>query len=493
MPTCNAVEVRDYAGLICLHMRSEVGQRPQQQQEAYSTLEPNKPKLSLYDTHKESTRPWHHLPGSSASAPEKTELAAADRGNASRTIFGLRPRTFWIALVVSLVAIVAIVAGAVGGTVGRPQKGNSSIPTSVSGAESANARAVPSASKLHKSTHLASAAWNDTQKILQQRVYLQANDNNIWELSWNSSTKAWFTSRDLINSVGAKSGSPLAAAIAYGGRFTQLTLFYINTKGELMRMNTTDYKNWDTEPVTASDGQIAKPANDSSLAARWYKYAPCADCSENSFVAFQDSQTGHFQVVNSSMTGVPQYIPLPGNPTSGSGCTLNLQWRSPTHGYLRLGYQLDSGQIASVVWNGRFSMLLMHSRQLLNSQLAGTSNRWKAYEIEEISSYVNTALKAPLTSFNLGRGAPTAVPDYLFVLSAGNNGVAVSWWDNSDPNHAYWGTPQSPSPMQKVQPLSPLAANGAGHVFAMQEGVVKEFTVDGDGTTWNLVGNVTGG
>ncbi|KAL8723805.1 MAG: hypothetical protein Q9181_007181, partial [Wetmoreana brouardii] len=198
----------------------EVGQRPQKQQEAYSTLQLNKPELSLYDTHKESTRPGHHLPDSFASAPEKTELAATDRRSASRTILGLRPRTFWIALVLSLVAIAAIVAGAVGGTVGRRQKGNSSTPTSASSAESANAPAVPSASKLHNSTRLASAAWNDTQEVLQQRVYLQTNDNNIWELSWNSSTKAWFTSRDPINTIGAKSGSPLAAAVAYQGRFT---------------------------------------------------------------------------------------------------------------------------------------------------------------------------------------------------------------------------------------------------------------------------------
>ncbi|KAL8728775.1 MAG: hypothetical protein Q9181_005219 [Wetmoreana brouardii] len=243
-----------------------------------------------------------------------------------------------------------------------------------------------------------------------------------------------------------------------------------------MRMNTTDYKNWDTESVTASDGQIAKPANDSSLAAIWYKFAPCADCSENSFVAYQDSQTGSFQVVNTSMSGDPQYISLPGNPISGSGCTFNLLWRSTILAHLRLGYQLQSGQIASATWNG-------------------TSNRWKASETAAgYAQFANTALRAPLASFNLGRGAPIAVPDYLFVLSAGNNGVGVDWWDNSDLKNAHWGTHQSPPPMQMVQPLSPLAANGAGHVFAMQERVVKEFTVDGgDGTTWNLVGDVTGG
>ena len=46
--------------------------------------------------------------------------------------------------------------------------------------------------------------------------------------------------------------------------------------------------------------------------------------------------------------------------------------------------------------------------------------------------------------------------------------------------------------MQNVDELSPLAANDAERLFVMQEGVVKEFQVAADGTTWSLVANVTG-
>lgn len=99
-----------------------------------------------------------------------------------------------------------------------------------------------------------------------------------------------------------------------------------------------------------------------------------------------------------------------------------------------------------------------------------------------------------MTSFNLGAGAPLEVPNYLFVLSAGENGVAVSWWDNSNPGFTttHWGTVQTPIAMERVKPLSPIAANGAGHVFALEDGMVKEFKVEADGTTWDLVRNVTG-
>lgn len=201
----------------------EVGQRPQHQSEDYSTLQPNRPELSLYDTHKESTRPWQHSPDSAASAPEKYDPAAADPVRSSprsRTIFGLRRRTFWIVIMVVLVIIAAIIGGAVGGTVGSNHKGKSIAPSSTGSgnASPANAPSVPPASRILGSTRLATAGWNDSQAIQQQRVYLQATDNMIWELSWNSSGKVWSTSSEAI--AQAKSGSPLVAAVSYENRVT---------------------------------------------------------------------------------------------------------------------------------------------------------------------------------------------------------------------------------------------------------------------------------
>ncbi|KAL8695130.1 MAG: hypothetical protein Q9218_000298 [Villophora microphyllina] len=451
------------------HSDLEVGYKPQHLKEDYSTLQANRPELSLYDTHKESTRPWQPSPNSSTSAPEKVNnYAPAGSDKAHRTICGVKRKTFWIVLVVSMVIIAAVIGGVVGGTVGHKHK-NKSTTTQKTGpgnASQANAPQTPPSSKLLNATRIASAGWNDTQQILQQRVYLQGKDNKVWELAWNSSANVWFTSSEAV--AQAKAGSPLAAAVSYQSLYTQLNLYYVNNAGELLQMNTTDYKNWDINPVRTSNGSTAKPASDSSLAATWYKYTTCADCSENAFVAYQSADDGSFQLVNASMSGNVQHRTIPGNPISGSGSTFDLQWRSTTLANLRLGYQLQSGQIASAFWNG-------------------TIDQWKASESADTTfPYVSTTLKAPLTSFNFGRGAPVAVPDYLFVLSAGNNGVAVTSWDNSDPHNTHWATPQSPPSIQRVSPLSPLAANGAGHVFAMMDGVVKEFVVGEDGVTWTV-------
>lgn len=121
-------------------------------------------------------------------------------------------------------------------------------------------------------------------------------------------------------------------------------------------MNTTDYKHWDTNPVVTASGATIKPANDTSLAATWYSYPPCPDCSYNVFVAYQNSQSGQFEIVNSSMSGDVQYTTIPGNPAKGSSSTFDLQWRSNNMANIRLGYQLESGQIASAAWNGVHSL-----------------------------------------------------------------------------------------------------------------------------------------
>ncbi|KAI4105783.1 MAG: hypothetical protein L6R37_002530 [Teloschistes peruensis] len=451
----------------------EVGSKPYYEKEDYSTLQSNQPDLSSYDTHKEPT-PWRPSSHSYTSSPAKLESAPAGSKQAHHTTYGVKRKTFWILLIISIVIVAVVIGGAIGGTVRRNH--NTKSPAGSSGASPANAPATPPASKILNSTRLAGAGWNDTEQVVQQRIYLQGTDNNIWELAWNSSTNVWFTSNEAL--ARAKAGSALAAAVSYQSLRTQLNLYYVNDAGELLQMNTSDHKTWDTNPVKTSNGSIAKPASDTSLAATWYKFTTCADCSENAFLTYQDADSGNFELVNASTSGEVRYTTIPGHPVSGSGSTFDLSWRSTTMANLRLGYQLQSRQIASAFWNG-------------------TIDKWNASEsTKETSSYVSTTLGAPLAAFNFGRGAPVAIPDHLFVLSAGSNGVSVNWWDNSDRANARWRAHENPMAMRRVDAVSPIVANGVpGHVFAMQGGVVKEFKVVEDGVNvvrWSVVGDVTG-
>ncbi|KAL9027265.1 MAG: hypothetical protein Q9196_004191 [Gyalolechia fulgens] len=347
----------------------EVGQspirlNPIRPNEAYSTLQLDAPDLSQWDTTKELA--GHYDPQFPLN-PEKVEdhHVSADAPNPSKstgTVCGLRPKIFWIALVLSIVVTAAIVGGALGGTMGKDRNHGA---TSINSTLPANTTGLPSASQLLSSTALSTAAWNDTAGTLQQRLYVQAHDNNIWELSWDAEGKTWSTSSRSI--ALAKSGSPLAAAVAYKGRtnvrkarppilgiLQQLNLYYINDKGDLMQTNTTDYTSWDTSPISTSNGTIAKPAQDSNIAATWYRNTVCADCSYNSFVVYQDSESGRFQLVNASTSGDVQSTILDGAPVSGSGVAFGLQWRSRTQGNIRLSYQLESGQMASTAWNSMY-------------------------------------------------------------------------------------------------------------------------------------------
>ena len=357
----------------------EVGRKPQSPREDYSTLQTNQPDLALFDTHKESTIPWqqprsdYSVSASETAGSNVSEPTVTKPGD--RTIFGQRRRTFWIVIAVVVVVIATIVGGVVGGVAASKGSTGSTMDSDPSGtASTATFPAVPSASRLLESTKLATVAWNDTDSVQQQRVYLQTTDDNIWELSWNSSGGKWFTSSEAVATTKAKSSTALTAAVSYENRDTvssklvsccnsangyskQLNVYYINTAGELFQMNTTDFTTWDTNPVKTEEGAIAKPADDSSLAATWYRYAPCADCSENAFLAYQDSDNGSFQVVNTSRSGDVQYATVPGDPVSGSGSTFNTQWRSPVRANLRLGYQEQGGQIASSFWNGKSTML----------------------------------------------------------------------------------------------------------------------------------------
>lgn len=184
----------------------EVRLSPQKPREAYSTLQVNKPDLFIWDTQKQLARPFDSY---DAGAPEKVEHPLQPDTKPRSRFFDPRPKTFWVVLLLMLVAVASIVGGAVGGTVHRNHEGRSSSAHSHA---SSNGPAVPPA------TSLASAAWNDTQGFLQQRLYVQAKDQQIWEYSWNSDQDIWLLSNDSI--AQARWGSPLAAAVAYKGRTT---------------------------------------------------------------------------------------------------------------------------------------------------------------------------------------------------------------------------------------------------------------------------------
>lgn len=109
----------------------------------------------------------------------------------------LTPRRKWMigAVVLLLVVIIAVLGGVLGS---RSRSAPSATPPL-------------NASSIINNTGLAALAWQDTDNVLQYRVYYQTANNEIRESAWNNSQSTWYTLNDRIGL--AKNGSSLAAAV----------------------------------------------------------------------------------------------------------------------------------------------------------------------------------------------------------------------------------------------------------------------------------------
>lgn len=76
------------------------------------------------------------------------------------------------------------------------------------------------------------------------------------------------------------------------------------------------------------------------------------------------------------------------------------------------------------------------------------------------------------------------------ILSSGPYGLTNWWWSGDKGD---WQPAQNPDAMATVDSYTELATNMDKHVYAMQDGQVKEFTVTDDGQSWSEVGLVVTG
>lgn len=143
-----------------------------------------------------------------------TELAAPERSSGSRKC-RLRRRWFWIAVMAVILVVVALAVGVTGAMLRRRVK-KAHSQSSNGGSTATGSSADPSSSgnatrlSLAKTSQLGATSFNDTQGVLQYRLYYQDGNDTIRESSWNATGKKWFVSNR--NVTQAKTGSPIAAA-----------------------------------------------------------------------------------------------------------------------------------------------------------------------------------------------------------------------------------------------------------------------------------------
>ena len=185
------------------------------------------------------------------------------------------------------------------------------------------------------------------------------------------------------------------------------------------------------------------PASGSNLATLWFRHEGCNSCSNDLLLVCQN-RDDKLALYNSTANAGPQWITLDANPMPGTGLALNLVPGLNGTGNLLVFYQTRNQGLCFAGFN--------------------ESQGWTLNENNPISEL---STQAPLAGFAPG-------VDYLDIVSTGPSGVSVNYLNLTD--NAWTSVPSS-GLLAQVQNYSAIAANDASHIYALQNGNVKEYQV----------------
>ncbi|KAI9885605.1 MAG: hypothetical protein M1823_002615 [Watsoniomyces obsoletus] len=417
--------------------------------------------------------PVHHGLEALGVASSIDQESTSPHPEKSRRTLGLRRWVWLLVIGVAVLAVMAaVIVGSVMGTAARRRQSSSTARLSASVTVSVTAptstpTSTPSPESLLSNSKMSAIAFVDGQGNLQHRLYFQDANNTIRESTWKEGDGGWQVSNAAIAT--AKSGSPLAAAVAWGPPpMQQINLFYINDTGHINERYTNDGSSWRAGSLNRHN---IVPAATSALTAVWHRHDICRRCPNTPLLVYQDDR-GRFNLGNGTAQGW-QWSVLNANPVPGSGASLAV-FNQLNTAEVRLYYQIASGNLCSLNWKEQVEV---SSRTF--------QDRW---ENNENSPLPIISKNAPITSFAYGIGPNRTVPILLDILSSSSRGVNNIWWSGAEGGK--WSGPQSPEVMNAVNNYTVLAADTWAHVYAMQGQEIKEFKVEDDGITWTMRGSV---
>ncbi|KAL8787650.1 MAG: hypothetical protein Q9213_002081 [Squamulea squamosa] len=322
------------------------------------------------------------------------------------------------------------------------------------------------------SSSLASVAWSSPDGLRSRRLYYQDDAGTVKESAWNSSADQWYLSNN--NLANAKRTSPIAAAVAGNSTWPfQINVYYIDLQGHVVELVTQDGQSWKNGGLTDED---IIPAVDSDLAALWSQtdHNSCNKCGRQTrLLAYQDND---YKLWVSNFSGPhPVLTQLEAKPSSGTGLAFQSVWHSEGSPGIRLYYQMGTADLITIDYEDS-----NYGAQVTNDKAWD----WTWHENFPIGS---VAGGARLASFSWGDDSKSGEPLFQHTLSSGSRGVKVAWLG---PGYGTGWQTDTPDVMKNVQTNSPLAANADRHVYALEDGIVKEFVMSPDGLTWSLVGDV---
>ncbi|KAL9580098.1 MAG: hypothetical protein Q9203_006445 [Teloschistes exilis] len=414
-----------------------------------------------------SSGPWLHSPSQSHSPPRW-------KGRLLR-----KPWILWICLV-SIIVIGGTVGGFIGGSRSRKntfatmaptntttKSSSSSIPAQSPTSTSADPQ-VSSSSSLRSS--LASVAWKASDPSEHRRLYYNSN-GTIKEAAWNSSGSTWYTRHKALGNATASSFVAAAVAGTTNIQF-QLNIYYLTANNEIVELYTKDDEIWQSGEFT---DEVATSLPGLSPAVTWTltDSAACNNCGTQDMLVIYQQDDGRIKATNRTAAGLDVQT-IDANATLGP-MAIQQVWRDQGSPDLRLFYRNDAGNLCFTDFESQY-----------NGWAQGdTAGKWISHEESPIGPMPQGAQVA---AFSWGRNITTGDPAVERILFSGLGGIRVAWQAGSGDSLSWQS--ESPDVMKNIQAYSGLAANADRHVYAWEAGVVKEFSLSMDGTSWHLVGDV---
>ncbi|MCJ1244037.1 hypothetical protein MMC30_001234 [Trapelia coarctata] len=380
----------------------------------------------------------------------------------------------WCWLTGAIILCVVVAAAITGGILGsRTRSGSGTTPANTT------SRA------LLGNTGLAAVGWMDSVAI-HYRVYYQDEMLQLRESSWDDVQKTWAASNTPIGL--ARNGTPLAAVMGSdpSGLIT-IHLFSVDDSGQVNEWIWTSLNNeWqrgslNTHPIV--------PANSSKLAATWAPNNGLSTCTakycKSLLFVYQDDKN-QFQLCNLT-SDAWAFSSINANAIAGSGVSLTKLSEAIYPAQLRLFYQIGSGSMVAADW--------VSGAQLAGENIAGKFSGWNLNENTPLSPPSTSPL--PITSFPFGSTSPVVsygdiqggFPSIVDVLISGPTGITeVAWLPNN--TSTSYKSASTPQVFNKIQNFSSVASHGWGGFYAIQNGTLMEFALDGGNYTWSLKGPV---
>lgn len=388
----------------------------------------------------------------------------------SATICGLRKRTFWIALV-AFIIVVGIAVG-VGVGVGATRNDGSDDSNSTSSAATSR-RGVASNSKL------AANNYTDADGVEHSQLYYQDASLAIMSADYSNATSAWtlkeVAAENNTTDMTPRNGTPIAAGNWYTGeRSSDWRVLWADASNQIRAvytLNESRSTGWDV--LGQVDNLFAIDANSSLV----HYLAMCnqtTSCNSADFVGYEapSSEGVQLQWRFSSKDSSGKLAVSNGNISPDSGTAMAVA-PIPEIAKRNMSYP----QVA----------LYFIEDDTLVELWGGSNIEWTNNDLAPDGSKIPVDTGAQLAAMSQYREDDFNVQ--VFMTQA-DGGVKMAYM-----NGDRWQWTNSVDGMEDVLPLSPIAANQLGRVYAFENGtsgrqIVEWQRITGDMPTFERVGVV---